>query len=450
MIAIRPSFIDTIMVEMSNTGGMKVGAAKRGTITKNGEFIHIYGKTPLAKEVDRNALYDFVPGFDTHFVLFRQPNGTIRKLGEALFDDASVTKEFEHFGVKPKSNAFSVKDFAEYFDQSQVFQSFALANMERICRPRSEVPIVPDHIHPVSGEWIEYRSDKRDEPYYLSVNENNDIIQLVPMSFNYRKTDDFKPRFGRSVIRGDYWKGFWLDMGNLAKEGEVAFKNGKKPKRLISQLIKWANRPQGIVLDFFAGSGTTGHAVLDLNKEDGGHRQFILCTNNELGKDAQKTAKKNGYAIDSEEYENLGVCRSVTYPRMRNIFPDYPGNNLYYYRIDQNIDESAIEDVTLANMASQAVFYVAMKENVFNAEYRDDYCLLHDDKTEVVVVTDPDMDIFDVQDEIVPEVFTKEHRKVYCSVYESCCDEGIEYIPYPKEVLDVLRASKKYINREVT
>ena len=196
-------FIDTLMVEMSNTGGMKVGAAKRGTITKNGEFIHIYGKTSLAKEIDRNALYDFVPGFDTHFVLFRQQDGKIRKLGEALFDDLSVKKEFEHFGISAKSNSFSVKDFAEFFDQSLVFQIFALTNMERICRPRSEVPIIPDHIHLVSGRWTEYRSDKRDEPYYLSINDNNDIIQLVPMSLNYRNTDGFKQRFGRSVIRGD-------------------------------------------------------------------------------------------------------------------------------------------------------------------------------------------------------------------------------------------------------
>lgn len=231
------------------------------------------------------------------------------------------------------------------------------------------------------------------------------------------------------------------------KEAESLFPY-PKPVTLISRLLDLANKPNAIVLDFFAGTGTTGHAVLDLNKEDGGHRQFILCTNNELGKDALKTAKKNGYVAGSEEYEALGVCHAVTYPRMQNIFPDYPGNNLYYYRIDQNIAESAIDDVTIANMASRAVFYVAMKENVYNAEQHDDYYLLYNDKTDIAVVTDPDMDMFDVEDEIVPTAFTREHRKVYCSVYESCMRNGIEYIPYPKEVLDVLKAAKKYIRRE--
>ena len=109
-----------------------------------------------------------------------------------------------------------------------------------------------------------------------------------------------------------------------------------KPVTLIEYLLTLIQNRNITILDFFAGSGTTGHAVLDLNKEDGGHRQFILCTNNELGKDAKKKAKKSGYEEGSEEYETLGVCRAVTYPRMQNIFPDYPGNNLYYYRIDQD------------------------------------------------------------------------------------------------------------------
>lgn len=224
-----------------------------------------------------------------------------------------------------------------------------------------------------------------------------------------------------------------------------------KSVSMIKELLFHAvgDKKDAIVLDFFAGSGTTGHAVLELNNEDGGHRQFILCTNNELGKEAQKTAKKNGYPVGSVEYEDLGVCHAVTYPRMQNIFPDYPGNNLYYYRIDQNVAESAIDDVTIANMASRAVFYVAMKENVYNAERHDGYYLLYNDETDITVITDPDMDMFDVEDEIVPTAFSRQYKKVYCSVYEPCMRNGIEYIPYPKEVLDVLKAAKKYIRREV-
>lgn len=65
-------------------------------------------------------------------------------------------------------------------------------------------------------------------------------------------------------------------MGNVAKEGGIIFPNGKKPVRLIKQLIKWASTtPEGIVLDFFSGSGTSAQAVMELNLEDSGTRQCI-------------------------------------------------------------------------------------------------------------------------------------------------------------------------------
>ena len=62
---------------------------------------------------------------------------------------------------------------------------------------------------------------------------------------------------------------------------------------LIIDILKLVSKEDAIILDFFAGSGTTGHAVLELNKEDGGNRKFILCTNNEISEDDKKGLKKN-------------------------------------------------------------------------------------------------------------------------------------------------------------
>ena len=61
--------------------------------------------------------------------------------------------------------------------------------------------------------------------------------------------------------------------------GDKGF-NNPKPLNLIKYLLGPCSG-DGVILDFFAGSGTTGQAVMELNKEDGGHRQFILVTNNE-------------------------------------------------------------------------------------------------------------------------------------------------------------------------
>lgn len=69
-----------------------------------------------------------------------------------------------------------------------------------------------------------------------------------------------------------------------------------KPTSLIERTLRLISRTDATVLDFFAGSGTTGHAVMKLNAEDGGTRRFILCTNNENG-----------------------ICRDVTYERIRRV-----------------------------------------------------------------------------------------------------------------------------------
>lgn len=107
------------------------------------------------------------------------------------------------------------------------------------------------------------------------------------------------------------------------KELTSIFKNSifdyPKPTSLIKVLMKIYNNKNATILDFFAGSGTTGQAVLELNKEDNGNRQFILCTNNENK-----------------------ICEEITYQRLKTIitglrkdnskYSDGIKNNLKYYR----------------------------------------------------------------------------------------------------------------------
>lgn len=85
-----------------------------------------------------------------------------------------------------------------------------------------------------------------------------------------------------------------------------------KPTQLIKDIVKMSCSKTATILDFFAGSGTTGHAVMNLNAEDGGTRRFILCTNNENG-----------------------ICRDVTYERIRRVIDkeDYAAS-LKYYKVD--------------------------------------------------------------------------------------------------------------------
>ncbi len=104
------------------------------------------------------------------------------------------------------------------------------------------------------------------------------------------------------------------DFGNIRHEGNMTFNSGKKPVKMLKELINYHPNKNAVVLDFFAGSGSTAQAVLELNKEDNGNRQFILCTNNENN-----------------------ICEEITYKRIKNVITGYGkynplNSNLKYYR----------------------------------------------------------------------------------------------------------------------
>lgn len=76
-----------------------------------------------------------------------------------------------------------------------------------------------------------------------------------------------------------------------------------------------AKKNNALIVDFFAGSGTTLHAVNLLNAEDGGHRRCIMVTNNEVSDEESKALQKQGCKPGDDEWEALGIARYVTWPR---------------------------------------------------------------------------------------------------------------------------------------
>lgn len=76
------------------------------------------------------------------------------------------------------------------------------------------------------------------------------------------------------------------------------------------------NKPEAVIMDFFSGSGTTAHAVMRLNKQDGGRRQCISVTNNEVGADEQTQLRKKGLRPGDPDWEALGICDYITKPRI--------------------------------------------------------------------------------------------------------------------------------------
>lgn len=92
-----------------------------------------------------------------------------------------------------------------------------------------------------------------------------------------------------------------------------------KDHEVLMRWFRMVTPKNGVIVDFFAGSGSTAEAVIRLNEEDGGTRQAILVTNNELSKEEDKKLRKRGHLPGSSEYEAFGVFHHVTKPRIKTV-----------------------------------------------------------------------------------------------------------------------------------
>lgn len=127
--------------------------------------------------------------------------------------------------------------------------------------------------------------------------------------------------YEQRYIPGNQW---WITSHDATEFGSKLLNKiiGKRfsfPKSLYAEhdTLRFfvANKPEALIVDFFAGSGTTLHAVNLLNAEDGGHRRCLLVTNNEVSDAEAKEMKSRGLNPGDAEWERLGIARYVTWPR---------------------------------------------------------------------------------------------------------------------------------------
>jgi len=138
---------------------------------------------------------------------------------------------------------------------------------------------------------------------------------------------------------------------NEIKEMELDF-NNVKPLSLIEFIIKIGSDENATILDFFAGSGTTGHCVLRLNKLENSNRKFIICTNNENE-----------------------ICNNVTYPRIKKAINGYVNvkkshvdsleGNLKYFKTSF-VTNSRNKDQLKIDITKECTEMLCLKEGIFN------------------------------------------------------------------------------------
>lgn len=243
-------------------------------------------------------------------------------------DSAYIAVDHEYVVVYAKSTATLDKQWRvpyekEYLKRYNKSDEHGPYYYDTLSRPGLNNPIIYDVICP-DGSII------KDGTWQVSKNTFEAELKIGNIDFIKNKQGGYTvvhkvriPETGRvirSIINDISNKDAADEM--LAIMGDKKAFSNPKPSLLIYKLIQLASKRDSCVLDFFAGSGTTLHATMQLNAEDGGKRKCILVTNNENG-----------------------ICENVTYERNRRVIQGYStpkgeevagltDNNLRYYRTE--------------------------------------------------------------------------------------------------------------------
>lgn len=336
------NYINIISVNMKNIAGASGGGEDK-RFKKNCEYILVYAKS-----------YDFMPLFNGAYTYtemssvveqYRAEGKTwhytsvLVNKGEKSFVGSTVDGDGNEIKIYTRKNAVikSIKQLMveENLTEKEVYYKYGTLIFEakdaqssirtRVINAKRDLGITDDVI---SIEYIPKTGKNKGilyEQFY-----KGDKCRLFAWLGDISAVIDGV--LYKKSLQGTYWD-FTSRINNLTKEGAVEFSNGKKPVDLLKQIISLYPQDNITVLDFFAGSATTGHAVVSLNSDDGGTRKFILCTNNENN-----------------------ICEEKTYPRLRNVASGYgkyaaiPFNLKYYGTDFVSRDEEFLADELLKHI----------------------------------------------------------------------------------------------------
>lgn len=325
------NFINIISVKMKNIAGASGGGEDK-RFKKNCEYILIYAKNydkfPLFNAAyDYREIYQLVEEYRTNEVSWKYTSvlldaGKKEQVGETVDGDGNTIKIFN----RPNPIVKSIKQIMtdENISEKDVYYRYGNKIFMTVLPQSSIRPRVMDRLKELNLNLDFYSIE-----YIPKTGRNKGILyeqfykggKSRLLAWLKDVTEEIDGVLYKKDMQGTFWD-YTSSMNNVAKEGNVGFANGKKPTNLLKRILSLYSRKDIYVLDFFAGSGTTGHATILQNEIDNGSRKFILCTD---------TQKKN-------------ICKEITYKRIQNVLNGYKTENgklfgphkgsLKYYKID--------------------------------------------------------------------------------------------------------------------
>jgi adenine-specific DNA-methyltransferase len=319
------NFINQVAVNMKNVAGAS-GGGEDIRLKKNIEHLLIYTKN-YSEIRPFNSAYDFIP---VHELVEKYKEEDISwKYTAVLIDEGK--KEFLSKTVDGDGNDINIykrinpvfKSISQIIREEKITEQeaykkyakkiFQTAMPQSSIRPRvmkkvNELGIVHDFF---SIEYVP-KSGRNKGILYEQFYKGDNFRLLAWLSDVSEEIDGV---LYKKELKGTYWD-FASETKNLTKEGGIPYPNGKKPLAMLKRIVQMATtlNESDIVLDFFAGSGTTAHAVIELNKDDGGNRKFINIQLDELIDDIDKVETYNAI-----EFTKLKTVADILKTRLSNV-----------------------------------------------------------------------------------------------------------------------------------
>lgn len=293
------NFINIITVK-TKIGGVS-GSSEGKSLKDVTEFIWVYAKNK--NELLLKPVYNHIPLFDRiqsyldegkswkytsiitklegKVLLKREEKHDMNFYGYTTLETQSISSYAKENGISEQDvyNRYADKIFRTTNAQSSVRQTVIKETKG------FEYPMFSCEYVPIKGK----NEGKKIEILYKSGSTDDQRNMVMFLSDVVKKIDGV-------YYYLDKVSSLWddIDYNNLTKEGDIEFANGKKPIKLLQRIINLATEDDSYILDFFSGSASTAHAVVQQNLEDNGTRKFIMVQIPEET-DAKSNARKAGF-----------------------------------------------------------------------------------------------------------------------------------------------------------